>query len=343
MIVVSIIQCILYLLLVPVSLGIAFTRHFDKKYNTIGNILTCGFLTELGIFQVLFIGCYFFDTTMTCLTWLAAIILIASSVVSLIFNSKTLKSITYPHFDFSFCVFLLFVLYMIVLRNVQNINDGDDAFVIGNAVTTIGNDHFYKISYYNGKSLPPNFLRHLIASSPIFISFVSKVSFLHPATVAHRILGSFYLLLHSLLIYDIGSILFEEDKKRFRGVFASLVSLITIWDFHSYYTDSTFILMRTWQGKAMFCGIAVPFVFLLFLMIGNDEKNRWIYYIVNAVLSVAAVAMTPSAVYMSMIQVMVLAIGLAFVKKKFSIAVKSFLSTLPLIMFGLLYIYIVRG
>ena len=63
MVILSILQIILYLLVIPFSMGLAFTRFFDEKHNTIGNILTSGFIMELAAFQVLFLAFYSAGTT----------------------------------------------------------------------------------------------------------------------------------------------------------------------------------------------------------------------------------------------------------------------------------------
>lgn len=344
MIILSILQCLLYLLIIPACLGVLFTGHFDKKYNTIGNILTCGFLAELGVFQLLFIVFYYFHTTFTALTVTYSIIIFALAVLSFVFNKKNFKEITYPHFDAGFVVFVLFILYMVIMRNLQGVNDGDDAFVLGNALTTLTNNRFYVIDYYTGKNIYHDYSRHVLASSPIFIAYLAKVSFIHPTILAHRILGSFYLTLHGMIVYNIGSILFEKKEQTiFRGLFASMVSLITIWDFHSPYTDSTFILTRTWQGKSMLCMFAISFVILLFIMAGKDEKKTKGYYVMLAVTCVAATAMTTGAIYFIGLEIAVMGCLIAIVRKKWSYAFWLIPSFAILGVFGLMYLYLIRG
>ncbi|MCR4648946.1 MAG: hypothetical protein K5776_07705, partial [Lachnospiraceae bacterium] len=169
---------------------------------------------------------------------------------------------------------------------------------------------------------------------------IAKVSFIHPTILAHRVLGSFYLILHNALIYNIACILFEEEnKKYYRGIFASLVSLLTIWDFHSYLTDSTFVLTRTWQGKAMFCAFAVPMAVLLLLLIGKSEGKKNIYFILTAVLCVASVLMTPAAIYMLSLFLVSGVIAITFSTKKFAVCLKTVPALIP--MAGFLAVYII--
>ena len=340
MIVLSILQCILYLLIIPFSLGTIFTSQFDEKYNTVGNTLVFGFISELAVFQVLFLLFYKLDRTLTELTWVSSVILVLTSLFFLILFivRKGYKKIKLPKFDLGFGVFALFTVYMIVMRNLQGVNDGDDAFVIGNALTTYTNDVFYKVDYYTGFTIASNsFKRHLLASNPLFIAYLAKVTFIHPAILAHRILGSFYLLLHNAVIYNISMLLFDKEKIKYRSLFASFVSLLTIWDFHSYLTDSTFILSRTWQGKAMFCALGIPLAILLLLMIGECKGKNNMLFAAAVVLAISCIAMTPASIYLLTLFFVAGCICVAFAVKKAIVVIKALPMALSMAIIASLY------
>ncbi|MBP5528419.1 MAG: hypothetical protein J6X80_00035 [Lachnospiraceae bacterium] len=340
MIILSILQCILYLLIIPFGLGSIFTRRFDEKYNTAGNILVFGFISELAVFQVLFLLFYKLDRTLTELTWVSSVILFLISLVCIILFivRKDYKRIKLPRFDLGFGVFVLFTVYMIVMRNLQGVNDGDDAFVIGNALTTYTNDVFYKVDYYTGFTITSDsFKRHLLASNPLFIAYLAKVTFIHPAILAHRVLGSFYLLLHNAVIYNISILLFEKGKEQYRSLFASFVSLLTIWDFHSFLTDSTFILSRTWQGKSMFCSLGIPLAILLLLMIGECKGKKNILFVTAVILAVSCIAMTPASIYLLTLFFVVGCVCVAFAVQKAAVVLKSLPMALSMAAVAALY------
>ena len=340
MIIISILQCILYLAFIPFCLGTVISSQIDEKYNTVGNTLVFGFLSELAVFQVLFLLFYKLDRTLTELTWVSSIILVLTSIVFLIIFivRKNHKKIKLPKFDLGFGVFALFTIYMIVMRNLQGVNDGDDAFVIGNALTTYTNDVFYKVDYYTGFTITSDsFKRHLLASNPLFIAYLAKVTFIHPAILAHRVLGSFYLLLHNAVIYNISMLLFEKDKAKYRSLFASFISLLTIWDFHSYLTDSTFILSRTWQGTSMFCSLGIPLAILLLLMIGENIGKKKIHYVLIFVLCFASVAMTPAAIVLLTLILFAGSICVSLGVKKFGIVLKMIPALCPMVIFAAIF------
>lgn len=337
MIIVSIIQLILFLLLIPFALGISVTRFFDSKYNTIGNILVCGFTCELALFQILFVSFYFLGFQFLPLVIVYSVIVTILAIASFIWSRKYYKKLTFPIIDMGFITFIVITVFMLTMRNLQGVNDGDDAFVLGNALVTLNSGLFYKIDYYTGFTIN-SYTRHLLASSPIFIAYLAKVSFIHPTILAHRVLGCFYIILHNMIIYNIACILFSERKKsQYRGLFAAMVAFIAMWDFHSMMTDSTFMLTRTWQGKAMFAEIAVPLAFLLYLIIGNEKKLKISYIVFIAILCISTVAMTPGAIYMFSLLIGLLSIIMLIVKKK-PYYVTLFLSLIPMICFGIIYV-----
>ena len=350
MAVLGIFMCILYLLIIPFCIGTALIGRLKSKYNTIGNILTFGFLSELAVFQILFLAVYFFDRDFYFLSKISMIALLAVAAISLPFGLKNIKKIELPKFDIGLGIFALFTIYMMVLRNLQGVNDGDDAFVLGNALMTVTTGFFYKNDYYTGFAMSSTgYMRHLLASNTIFIAFLSKQSMIHPTILARRVLGCYYILLHNMILYNIGKSLFKKKESFYIGFFASFVSLITIWDFHSYLNDSTFILSRTWQGKSMFCSLCVPACILISLIIGAEdeekedkkEKKKLITslapYVFVFILSIASVAMTPAAIYLLSIMMMVLITGVAIVKKNFPAFLLTCAGLLPLVAFAILY------
>ncbi len=375
MIVLSVLVTILYLLVVPFCIGINFTRFFDKKYNTIGNILTIGFITELVIFQLVYLFAYFGKSNFLYICNIFTIAIVFCSIGFSIKAFQSVKQITLPKIGIGFFVFVIINILMVVMRNLYGVNDGDDAYVLGNALTVLTNGDLFRTDYYTGLAISSkSYLRHLLASNPIFIAYLANMTKIHPTILAHRVLGSFYIVLHNVIILNIARLLFDKDEEKEYGyLFASLVAFITIWDFHSYLTDSTFILTRAWQGKSMFCSIIIPFTIEMFLIIGRDyakgefpeiprysnkllskinpklngDSNKYryhkvtvkdIYYPIITYLCIASVAMTPGAIVLFSIFVFILALWTSIATKKAEIMVKTLLFLLvPMIVFGIIY------
>lgn len=338
MIIVGILQLILYLILIPFSIGMFFSRGLSKEYKTFGRVYVFGFMTVLAETEIIFLAAYFLKQRFSTFVIILSVVLFVSSVVSVILNRKKFKEIHFIKTDYSFLVLCAITLFAVIMRNLQGINDGDDAYVLGVALTTLTNGHFYTIDYYTGTAMASdNYLRHLMAADPMFIAFISKVSFIHPTVVAHRVLGSLYIPIRSIIMYDIGELLLDkEENKKFRSMFASLVLYISIWNFHSFETDSTFFLTRTWQGKAMFCGLLIPLTIEIMLLIGKEEKVNH-YFALLAILCASAVFMTPVALYMFPMLVGVSGLCVGIAKKKFGVFFKTCVSLIPMVLFFVIY------
>lgn len=344
MIVVNFIQTILYLILFPLCLGMFYFKGISKEYRTVGRIYVFGFMTELAVSEMAFLACYCLKTRFTPYCIVLSVLLFILSFVSLIVNRKNIKQIKLIKADYSLIVLVFFTVLLIVMRNIQGINDGDDAFVLGVALTTKTTDYFYTIDYYTGHFISNlSYLRHILSVNPIFIAFISKVTFIHPTILAHTVLGSLYLVMRSVILYDIAELLFDDEKsKKYRSIFSSLVLFITVFDFHSFETDSTFFLTRTWQGKAMFCGLLIPLVIEVMLLLGKTAKKGTVYYIILSVLCVSSVAMTPSALYMYTLPVGIYGLCLSIANKKIGILFKTILALLPMAFFAAVFLYLCR-
>ncbi len=338
MIILSVLILIIYLYAIPYCLGLFFARGFSPEYKTYGRVYVLGFMTEFAVTEILFLFFYFLKMHFTPFAITLAVTLLLLSAVSLVLNRKELKTIHFIKTDYSIIVLALITLFLIVMRNVQGINDGDDAFVLGVALTTKTTDCFYLTDYYTGRLMAgTNYLRHLLAGNPMYIAFLSKISFVHPTILAHRVLSSVYIVMKSIIIYDIAELLFDKEMKKYRSIFASLVLFISVWDFHSYMTDSTFFLTRTWQGKAMFCGLIIPLVLEIMLLIGKEEGKKTIMFAGLAVMCASAVFMTPAAMYLYSVLVAVTGISTGVAVRKPKSIAATFLSLTPMILFFAIY------
>ena len=79
---------------------------------------------------------------------------------------------------------------------------------------------------------------------------------IHPAIIAHSVLPLILIPLTYLVYYRIGMRLFKGAFRK-TAVFLILVSLLQIFGNTSIYTNATFFLMRTWQGKSVLCNFVL--------------------------------------------------------------------------------------
>lgn len=151
-------------------------------------------------------------------------------------------------------------------------------------------------------------VRHAMAVFPMWIAFVAVRAGIHATIVSHVVMPLLLIPLTYLLYYEIGRALFIRgvrsgreraetgaaarsggkdalDGTPGRGgsvfrrenlpVFMIIMALFQIFGNVSIYTNETFFLTRTWQGKAVAGALVIPALFWVFLQIstGNEPSD----------------------------------------------------------------------
>ncbi|MCM1182336.1 MAG: DUF6077 domain-containing protein [Roseburia sp.] len=164
--------------------------------------------------------------------------------------------------------------------------DGDDAYYIATAVLTDTFDTMYLRDAYTGYIYDLD-VRHAFSPTPIYQAWLSRLSGIAPAAVAHTALAAVWLLLMYCVYGQIGNRLFpssrdpQRDKSRYRPVFMLLIVLWFAFGNISLYTAETFAMTRTWQGKGLMAGTVLPALFLCLIYLAGDRvsKGLWMLFV----------------------------------------------------------------
>lgn len=159
-------------------------------------------------------------------------------------------------------VLLLLQLACVIFLAYQ---EGDDAFYVALSSSNLDTERLYVQLPYTGLTSGLQ-RRHALAPFPVWISFVAKMTGFHPATLAHLILPLFFIPMSYCVYYLLGGKLFAE-KRQLLPVFLTLVEGMTLFGGYSLYSAENFLLVRTAQGKAVLCGIVIPFLLLLLYLL----------------------------------------------------------------------------
>lgn len=152
--------------------------------------------------------------------------------------------------------------------------DGDDAYYVTESLLAQEAGVMYRILPYKGGSTGLD-VRHALAVFPMWIAFVAVGSGLHATIVSHLVMPLLLIPLTYLLYFQIGKILFS-DKRVNLPAFMIVMGLFQIFGNVSIYTNETFFLTRTWQGKSVAGSLVIPAFFwlLLFLYDGKKKDKR---------------------------------------------------------------------
>lgn len=288
----SVMMLILWIFMIPLSMGLPFLYLGKEGKKQIGIALACGYMGMWALFEAVAVPFILASGGFAEVTWTFAGLAILWSLGGIIFflmryrkdrkqegfhpgtpkrgeQSKDEKWNAY----ISLAAWILFfgiLIYQIVMGCIMAFGDGDDAFFIPIAEATKTSGKMYHIVPYTGETSSLD-ARHGLAPFPVWISFLSKMSGIHSTILAQSILGGGLLVLCYIIFYQIGRSLFEE-KKEGLPFFMLFTSLLYLFGNYSLYTPATFLLTRGSQGKAVLANIVLPFLLWCVLELGREYR-----------------------------------------------------------------------
>lgn len=160
-------------------------------------------------------------------------------------------------------IFALIVLFQLYMAFTRASFDGDDAYYVVESLLAQQADVMNTLHPYTGISTSLD-VRHAFAVITMWIAFIAKVSGIHATIVSHTIIPLVFIPLIYLVYIEIARILFRK-KQDMIPVFMIIMSIIVMFGNTSIYTSETFMMMRTWQGKAMVANFVLPMIIWLYL------------------------------------------------------------------------------
>ena len=333
---------ILWLIAVPFGLGIFPCRLLPKKYRTPGMIFVVGYLLMMALFEceylpALFVGMRF--------KTLCVIFRVSVGLLSLAFallGFKDLKSLTFPKKNLFLAVLFVLVAFQCVARWFQGVTDGDDAFFLGTAVNAYFDNTMYILDPYTGFETGLD-VRHALSPGGIFTAFLANCIKLHPAITAHTVFADLLLILHYIVFYNMGRVLFP-DKEENAALFGCFICVFDVFGNISLLTPATFLITRTWQGKSIVANLCIPFAFLLLLLLIREEQTgkmwrekRIFYGILAGNTMLAALTCATTGLFLLPPMFLLGSIPVSIRRKKWSPFVTTLIACVPTALVAVLY------
>ena len=237
--------------------------------------------------------------------------------------------------------------------------DGDDAYYVVESLLAQETDTMYRILPYTGGSTGLD-VRHVLAVFPMWVAFVAVKAGIHATIVSHVVMPFVLIPLPYLLYYEIGKNLFCSEKageaknnavsdsllhRENLPVFMVIMSLFQIFGNVSIYTNETFFLTRTWQGKAVAGSLVIPAVLWLFLLLCGEREQKkkadaglWLLFVC---VNMTAGICSSIAVFLVSILTALTAFVLMIVKKDIRLLLRFGAACIPNVIY--MGIYVVMG
>ena len=168
-------------------------------------------------------------------------------------------------------LFLASVGYQMYMAFAYASFDGDDAYYVVQSVLADQTGVLNRIRPYTGLSTDLD-IRHALATLPLWIAYVARMTGIHATIVAHTLLPLIFIPLTYYVFVQIGRKLFSDGSVKL-PIFLTLVSIMQIWGNISIYTNETFFLTRTWQGKSVLANLILLVELWLMLELCAREKS----------------------------------------------------------------------
>jgi hypothetical protein len=328
----------------PFILGMIPTRLMKSSLRTAAMTYICGWFLSFFIFEIVAIPFIVLEKSFTALVVTYSSIIGVVAIISLLYGKTLWKDymnnasnvLMMPWYvKVGWAVAFLLIAFQVVYAVRYEYYDGDDAYYIATAVITKTFDSMYLRDAYTG-ALYSLDIRHAFSPTPIYQAWLSALSHIHPAIIAHSVLGPVWLVFMYCIYGQIGNCLFEKNKN-YRPLFMILIAVWFAFGNISLYTSETFAMTRTWQGKGMMAGMVLPALVLCLLYLARKDVSVgiWILYIC---VCLSAVFATSTAFMIIPTVVGIASIIIGIKKKKPSFVIKMFSGCIPCMVLAVCYI-----
>ncbi len=232
------------------------------------------------------------------------------------------------------CSYII-VLAQTILVSVITYSYWDATYYVGTVSFSLYHNAINTYNPLTGRLLDHFDLKHCLATYHMHDAVVCQLFGIHPLVETKTIMVIVITILVGMVYYRIARYLFAKDEFAVAAMmgFCLLLNLCS----YSLYTSASFLIFRTYEGKAITGALTTAVLLYLFLKIYGHpwEKRNWIQLFL-----VSWGAMAVSASAMILVPTAILAYGCVVTihERKWQPLLRSVLCTLPCVAALLLYL-----
>lgn len=282
---------------VPFLLGMFPVRHMNRLQRTPAMAYICGWFLSFAVFEAVAVPFILLEDSFTTVVVVYTAVLALLLVISVWRGHEVLCEFAAQlsalrrqplKCTMGWLCVLLLIAVQVIAAVFWEYYDGDDAYYIATAVVTDTFDSMYVRDNYTGYLYPLD-VRHALSPTPVYQAWLSRLSGIHPAIIAHSVLSVVWLLLMYCIYGQFARRLFPK-KAEYRPLFMIFLNLWFIFGNISLYTAETFAMTRTWQGKGLLAGCVLPALLLCFLYLADERIPAGVWWLFVMVLLSAVFA-----------------------------------------------------
>lgn len=357
---ISVISLLFWLLVIPFCIGLIPVRFLPPDKRNPGLVILAGYFCMWAVFGVVTIPAVLwvqynnFIVASNCFTVLSILCAAAGLLVwyrntkagnpGLLTGGVRRKCDT----RVEWLLFFALVGFQLYKAAAYASFDGDDAYYVVASLIAQQADVMYRILPLTGGSTGLD-VRHALAVFPMWVAFIAVKSNIHATIVSHVVMPFVLIPLTYLMYYEIGRILFrpEPGNREKLPVFMILMCMFQIFGNVSIYTNETFFLTRTWQGKAVAGSLVIPAFLWLFLMLYDkdreDKRTDAGLWLLLVCVNVTAGICSSIAIFIVSILTAVTAFCLMIVERDFKVLVKIGAACIPNLIYMGIYVIMAYG
>ena len=377
----QILGLVFWLVIIPLCIGLIPANFISAEKRNPGFVMLAGYFVMWAVFEVvtipmvLFVKYDNFKVASGCFTVIG--ILCAISGLGLMLRNRKRHGTSLfgnmPSMDMTWAERIEWLLFFVLLgfqlykAAAYASFDGDDAYYVVESLIAQQADVMYRILPYTGRPTDLD-VRHVLAVFPMWIAYVASKSGIHATIVSHLVIPLVIIPLGYLVYYEIGKALFCEGVlRRSAGnpddilhkenlpIYMILMAVFQIFGNVSIYTNETFFLTRTWQGKAVAGSLVNPALFWMFLWIYDNAAGKhsedpghkrhgdaglWILFVC---INMAAGICSSISVFLVCMLMALTALCLAVVRRDYKVIVQMGAVCIPNVIYMAIYVMISSG
>ncbi len=320
-------------------------RLKGRRFSATLSVIT-GFFLYYVLFEAVCIPLTLGFRPLHLLAWIWAAAVAGVFIISAVINHKKWRLLFMETAEFVrnnslFCLVILFVILteaMIIIRCYQFTLDA--AFYVGTANTSLATDSINIYNPYTGMWQDHFEMRYFFANYAINDAVMCYLTGLHPLVWCKTVMEAVVIILVNLVMYRLGRVLFKDDLKK-TTVFLFFAGALSFF-YSTIFTAQEFFVTRTYEGKTLLGSFVIPLVFLVYIKLLEDHRDRFCWFLLFLI-SVGSLVLSNSASMLFPAAAGIFMLSLFFVKKDPGILAKMILTALPGVLSMLAYILYVKG